>query len=115
MLSHGMNRMCFTLRHRRRETPVHRITSFLTVHDTNARRPHDAAVCDDASLCPSRLTRLARAHHVMLARAHDLPLIPAIELAASRLLTGLAPASVLDETTTQFALRKARRAGRLWV
>ena len=51
----------------------------------------------------------------MLARAHDLPLIPAIELAAARLLAGLAPASVLGETTTQFALRKARRAGRLWV
>lgn len=54
-------------------------------------------------------------YHVMLARPRDLPLLPSIELAAARLLAGHAPSSVLGETTSQFALRKARRAGRLWV
>ena len=63
----------------------------------------------------SPVARLAPAYHIMLARPHDLPLIPAIELAASRLLAGLAPSSVLGETTSQFELRKARRGGRLWV
>lgn len=58
---------------------------------------------------------LTRAYRLGLARPHDLPLIPEIELAAARLLTGHAPSSVLGETTSQFALRKARRAGRLWV
>ena len=54
-------------------------------------------------------------YHVMLARPRDLPLLASIELAAARLLVGHAPASVLGETTSQFELRKARRAGRLWV
>jgi GNAT superfamily N-acetyltransferase len=54
-------------------------------------------------------------YHVVLARPRDLPLLPSIELAAARLLAGYAPSSVLNETTSQFALRKARRAGRLWV
>lgn len=54
-------------------------------------------------------------YHVMLARPHDLPLLASIELAAARLLAGHAPSSVLNETTSQFELRKARRAGRLWV
>lgn len=55
------------------------------------------------------------AYRVVLARPHDLPLIPAIELAAAQLLTGHAPAAVLRETTSPFELRKARRGGRLWV
>lgn len=54
-------------------------------------------------------------YHITLARPRDLPLLPAIELAAARLLTGHAPSAVLSETTSQFALRKARRAKRLWV
>jgi GNAT superfamily N-acetyltransferase len=59
--------------------------------------------------------RTGFAYRVALARPHDLPLIPAIELAAAHLLVGHAPSAVLRETTSQFALRKARRAGRLWV
>ena len=54
-------------------------------------------------------------YRVVHARPHDLPLLPAIELAAARLLTGHAPAAVLAETTTQFAFREAWRHGRLWV
>ena len=54
-------------------------------------------------------------YRVVPARPQDLPLLPAIELAAARMLTGHAPASVLGETTTQFAFRDARRHGRLWV
>lgn len=73
------------------------------------------STCDEGSSCRSRVAPLAPAYHIMLARPHDLPLIPAIELAAARLLAGLAPSSVLGETTTQFELRKARRGGRLWV
>ncbi|MFL5620433.1 MAG: GNAT family N-acetyltransferase [Gemmatimonadaceae bacterium] len=65
--------------------------------------------------CSSSLARLERVYRIALARPRDLPLLPAIELAAARLLVGHAPSSVLGETTSQFALRKARRAGRLWV
>jgi GNAT superfamily N-acetyltransferase len=54
-------------------------------------------------------------YRVVHARPHDLPLLPAIELAAARMLTGHAPLSVLGETTTQFAFRDAWRNGRLWV
>jgi GNAT superfamily N-acetyltransferase len=54
-------------------------------------------------------------YHIMLARPRDLPLLASIELAAARLLAEHAPSSVLGETTSQFELRKARRAGRLWV
>lgn len=55
------------------------------------------------------------AYRVVQARRHDLPLLPAIELAAARMLTGHAPAAVLTETTTQFQFRDAWRHGRLWV
>src|SRR5437763_4676943 len=55
------------------------------------------------------------AYRIVHARPHDLPLLPAIELAAARMLTGHAPPSVLSETTTQFALRDAWRHRRLWV
>jgi GNAT superfamily N-acetyltransferase len=54
-------------------------------------------------------------YHIMLARPRDLPLLASIELAAARLLAEHAPSSVLGETTSQFELRTARRAGRLWV
>jgi GNAT superfamily N-acetyltransferase len=50
-----------------------------------------------------------------LARARDLPALPAIELAAARLLVGQAPESVLIETTTHEELRDAQRLGHLWV
>jgi hypothetical protein len=49
------------------------------------------------------------------ARAEDLSRLPAIELAAARLLEGHAPESVLIETTSFDVLTRAQREGRLWV
>src|SRR5262245_43475887 len=51
----------------------------------------------------------------MTARLQDLARLPAIELAAARLLEGHAPASVLNETTDLDVLQKAQRDGHLWV
>ena len=84
----------------------------IAVQSINRSLVHDA----DMARRPDHFTG-DRAHDylIMLARPRDLPLIPAIELAAARLLAGHAPSSVLSETTTQFELRMARRAGRLWV
>lgn len=52
---------------------------------------------------------------IAAARPCDLPLLPAIELAAAALLAGRAPASVLAETTSQADLEDAERRGHLWV
>jgi hypothetical protein len=52
---------------------------------------------------------------ITAARPEDLARLPAIVLAAARLLVGHAPASVLDETTSPSVLEKARREGHLWV
>ena len=52
---------------------------------------------------------------ITAARQEDLAWLPAIELAAARLLAGLAPESVLRETTSLEALNTARREGHLWV
>jgi len=41
--------------------------------------------------------------------------LPAIELAAARLLAGHAPETVLNETTELEVLQKARQDGHLWV
>lgn len=49
------------------------------------------------------------------ARPHDLPLLPAIELAAATLLAGHAPESVLTETTDDEVLKAAQTRGHLWV
>ncbi len=49
------------------------------------------------------------------ARRTDLGRLPAIELAAARLLRGHAPESALNETTGDAELLKAQREGRLWV
>jgi GNAT superfamily N-acetyltransferase len=49
------------------------------------------------------------------ARQKDLPLLPAIELAAARLLAGHAPESVLSETTPNDILQTAQACGHLWV
>lgn len=68
----------------------------------------------DAPVQPDDDWRM-HAYRIALARPRDLPLLPAIELASAQLLAGHAPPAVLRETTSQFALRKARRAGRLWV
>jgi GNAT superfamily N-acetyltransferase len=51
----------------------------------------------------------------MAARLEDLAPLPAIELAAARLLVGRAPESVLNETTSLDVLEEAQREGRLWV
>lgn len=52
---------------------------------------------------------------ITAARPNDLPLLPAIELAAAKLLAGHAPDAVLNETTSQEELKGAQRHGRLWV
>lgn len=49
------------------------------------------------------------------ARPKDLLFLPAIELAAARLLTGHAPESVLRETTAPEVLEEAQARGLLWV
>src|SRR5215475_9734678 len=56
-----------------------------------------------------------RRYTIALAGAHDLPALPAIELAAARLLVGQAPESVLAETTSHEELQDAQRLGHLWV
>jgi GNAT superfamily N-acetyltransferase len=52
---------------------------------------------------------------ITLARPQDLAALPAIELAAARLLVGHAPESVLNETTSDAVLHTAQRKGHLWV
>jgi GNAT superfamily N-acetyltransferase len=54
-------------------------------------------------------------YKIAAARPSDLPLLPAIEVAAATLLAGHAPASVLTETTSEADLEDAQRHGRLWV
>jgi len=54
-------------------------------------------------------------YSIELARKQDLALIPAIELAAARLLAGYAPESVLAEATSQEDLNQALGRGCLWV
>jgi GNAT superfamily N-acetyltransferase len=50
-----------------------------------------------------------------VARPRDLEFLPAIELAAARLLAGHAPESVLTDTTSRSVLEQAQRDGHLWV
>jgi GNAT superfamily N-acetyltransferase len=54
-------------------------------------------------------------YRITAARANDLPLLPAVELAAARLLAGHAPESVLTETTNDEELKEALLLGHLWV
>jgi GNAT superfamily N-acetyltransferase len=54
-------------------------------------------------------------YSITTARPGDVAHLPAIELAAARLLAGHAPESVLNETTGLDVLREAQREGRLWV
>jgi GNAT superfamily N-acetyltransferase len=54
-------------------------------------------------------------YRIAMARLSDVPLLPAIELAAATLLAGHAPASVLAETTGQADLEDAQQRGHLWV
>jgi GNAT superfamily N-acetyltransferase len=52
---------------------------------------------------------------VVQARPQHLRALPAIELAAARLLEGHAPSSVLMETTEEGDFRESQADGRLWV
>jgi GNAT superfamily N-acetyltransferase len=54
-------------------------------------------------------------YRITTARPEDLQLLPAIELAAARLLAGSAPESALTETTSQADLEQAQSHGHLWV
>jgi GNAT superfamily N-acetyltransferase len=54
-------------------------------------------------------------YSITTARPQDISRLPAIELAAARLLAGHAPESVLTETTAPHVLQEAQRLGRLWV
>lgn len=54
-------------------------------------------------------------YKIVLARPGDLQSLPAIELAAARLLAGHAPESVLAETTSEEDLKEAQAQGHLWV
>ena len=54
-------------------------------------------------------------YSIRTARPQDLARLPAIELAAARLLAGHAPESVLREATSFAVLQKAQHEGRLWV
>ena len=54
-------------------------------------------------------------YKIVMARPSDLQALPAIELAAARLLAGHAPESVLAETTSEEDLEEAQAQGHLWV
>jgi GNAT superfamily N-acetyltransferase len=56
-----------------------------------------------------------RGYSIGAAQAEQIPALPAIELAAARLLRGYAPESVLAETTDEGTFSDAARDGRLWV
>lgn len=64
---------------------------------------------------PRDLADALRDYEIAPARAADVPVLPFIERAASVLLAGHAPASVLAETTSLVAFHAARREGRLLV
>jgi GNAT superfamily N-acetyltransferase len=55
------------------------------------------------------------AYVIATAGPDDLVHLPAIELAAARLLSGYAPDTVLNETTSLDVLRQAQRESRVWV
>jgi GNAT superfamily N-acetyltransferase len=54
-------------------------------------------------------------YSITTARPQDLTRLPAIELAAARLLAGHAPESVLNEITSPVVLKQALHEGHLWV
>ena len=56
-----------------------------------------------------------RSYDITIARPKDLPMLPSIELAAARLLSGHAPESVLSEATSQDDFERSLSEGRLWV
>ena len=54
-------------------------------------------------------------YEITMARPKDLPMLPSVELAAARLLSGHAPESVLSEATSQDDFERSRNEGHLWV
>lgn len=54
-------------------------------------------------------------YQITTARPGDVPALPAIELAAARLLAGQAPERVLSEATSETKLAAAQRHGLLWL
>ena len=82
-----------------------------------------AGIASEPSLASSltvglrRLADIVRLPHytITAARPQDLEHLPRIELAASHMLSGHAPASVLNETTSEVELQQALREGHLWV
>lgn len=54
-------------------------------------------------------------YQITVARPADVPLLPAIELAAARLYAGYAPETALVETVSAEAHADAQRQGHLWV
>jgi predicted N-acetyltransferase YhbS len=55
------------------------------------------------------------ANTIVTARPEHIPALPDIELAAAALLEGHAPASILNESTSEEEFREAQAEGRLWV
>jgi GNAT superfamily N-acetyltransferase len=69
----------------------------------------------EVEIAVSGANHMTPVYTISVARPNDLPLLPAIELAAAKLLTGHAPESVLTETTPYEVLEAAQRHGHLWV
>jgi GNAT superfamily N-acetyltransferase len=67
----------------------------------------------DADLAAGRSPAIE--YEIAQARPKDVPFLPAIELAAARLLAGHAPPAVLTETTSQEDHARAQQRGLLWV
>jgi GNAT superfamily N-acetyltransferase len=61
------------------------------------------------------LTSRGPEYEITTARAKDVPLLPAVELAASRLFVGYAPEGIITRTKSVEAHEDARRHGQLWV
>ena len=64
---------------------------------------------DSRNGTPVRIEHVNPRYSITTARPQDLARLPAIELAAARLLAGHAPESVLNETTSPVVLKKAQR------
>ena len=54
-------------------------------------------------------------YKIIKARPEDISSLPAIELAAAKLLLGYAPKKILEETTSLDELHHAQRLGLLWL
>jgi len=83
--------------------------------DGIASDPHMAASLKSALQRLVRQSARMGDYSIVRAWPEHLLAIPNIELAAARLLSGHAPESVLEETTSDSVLHEAVREGRLWV